>query len=84
MSEGIIRTWLTMRDQKNKHLKFMAQHLLQCAQTIEHLRQENEELRTRGDALAFVTDQSDWSMEAREQIQLQVALWREMDDAYYE
>jgi hypothetical protein len=81
---GIIRTWLSMRSQKDKHLQFMAEHLLRCAKTIEELRQENDELRLRGDALAFVTDQCDWSDRAKEEVQMQVAFWREMDEAYDE
>lgn len=78
--KGLIKT----RRQKDEHLKIMANHLLICASVIEELRDENRALKDRGDALAFVFERNDWSIEMENQIALQVASWREMQGVAHE
>lgn len=80
----IVKAWMNTRKQKDQHLKIMADHLLICANVIQELRDENRALKERGDALAFVYERNDWSVEMTEQIALQVASWREMQGVVYE
>lgn len=80
----IVKAWLNTRKQKDEHLKIMADHLLICASVIEELRNENRALKERGDALAFVFEHNDWSIEMSEQIAMQVASWREMQGVVFE
>ena len=80
----IIKAWMMTRRQKDAHMKLMADHLLKCAQAITELRMENQELKQRGDALAFVYEHNDWSIEFEDQVALQVASWREMQGVAYE
>lgn len=75
---SVIKAWISTREQKDAHLKLMAEHLLKCASVINELRHENAALRERGDALAFVFEHNDWSIEAQEQVAMQIASWREM------
>ena len=81
---SVIKRWLLSRNQKEQHLKIMADHLLMCANIIEELRTENRALKERGDALAFVFERNDWSIEMCDQIALQVASWRELQGVIYE
>jgi len=81
---NILKGWLRTRRQKDEHLKIMADHLLICANMIEEIRNENRALKERGDALAFVFEHNDWSMEMTDQIALQVASWREMQGVAHE
>ena len=78
--KGLIKT----PRQKDEHLKIMANHLLICASVIEELRDENRALKDRGDALAFIFERNDWSIEMENQIALQVASWREMQGVAHE
>jgi hypothetical protein len=55
----------------------MAQHLLTCANTINELRLENEELRIRGNRLAEAIDNNDWTVESADRLCDSVAAWRE-------
>lgn len=80
----VIKTWILARKRQDEHMKIMADHLLRCADIIGDLRRENEALRERGDALAFVFEHNDWSIEMAEQIAMQVASWREMQGVAYE
>lgn len=80
----ILKAWIMTRKQKDQHLNIMAEHLLMCAKVIEELREENKALKERGDALAFIFEHNDWSVEMTEQIALQVASWREMQGVVYE
>lgn len=75
---NIFKGFIHSHRQKDRHLSIMAEHLLQCAKTIEEVRRENIALKERGDALAFVFENNDWSIEMEDQIALQVASWREM------
>jgi len=59
------------------HLNLMAQHLLTCANTINELRLENEELRIRGNRLAEAIDNNDWTVESADRLCDSVAAWRE-------
>lgn len=79
-----VRNFFTSRKKKDEHLKIMADHLLICANMIEEMRRENRALKERGDALAFVFEHNDWSMEMNDQIALQVASWREMQGVAHE
>lgn len=81
---NILKGLLKTRRQKDEHLKIMADHLLLCANVIQELRDENRALKERGDALAFVFEHNDWSMEMTDQIALQVASWREMQGVAHE
>lgn len=80
----IVKAWMMTRRQKDQHLKIMADHLLLCASVIEELRAENRALKDRGDALAFVFEHNDWSIEMADQVALQVACWREMQGVAHE
>lgn len=55
----------------------MAQHLLKCAETINELRAENEELRIRGNRLAWAIDNNDWTVESAERLSDSASSWRE-------
>ena len=55
----------------------MAQHLLKCAETINELRAENEELRIRGNRLAWAIDNNDWTIESAERLSDSASSWRE-------
>jgi hypothetical protein len=55
----------------------MAQHLLQCTDTINELRAENEELRIRGNRLAWAVDNNDWTIESAERLSDSASAWRE-------
>jgi hypothetical protein len=81
---NILKGFIRSHRQKDEHLKIMADHLLRCASVIEELRNENLALKQRGDALAFVFEHNDWSMEMESQIALQVASWREMQGVSHE
>lgn len=59
------------------HLNLMAKHLIQCADTIQELRLENEALRARGERLAAAIELNDWTVEAAERMHNTVAMWRE-------
>lgn len=81
---NILKGFIRSHRQKDEHLKIMADHLLLCAKVIEEIRNENRALKERGDALAFVFEHNDWSMEMESQIALQVASWREMQGVSHE
>ncbi len=55
----------------------MAHHLLQCTDTINELRAENEELRIRGNRLAWAIDNNDWTVESAERLADSASAWRE-------
>ena len=62
------------------HLNLMAAHLLKCADTIDELRAENKMLLSRGNRLAEVIDNNDWTMESAYRLCDAVAAWREFSD----
>lgn len=79
-----LKAWILTRHNRDQHLKLMADHLLTCARVIEELRAENQALKERGDALAFIFERNNWSIEMADQVALQVALWREMQGVVYD
>lgn len=69
--------WKLRRRGREGHLQLMAQHLLKCAETINELRAENEELRIRGNRLAWAIDNNDWTIESAERLSDSASSWRE-------
>lgn len=75
--------WLTRRFALRRgmrgHLNLMSRHLIQCVETINELRAENEMLRARGNRLAEAVDANDWTIESAERLCDCVAMWREFN-----
>lgn len=69
--------WKLRRRGREGHLQLMSQHLLKCAETINELRAENEELRIRGNRLAWAIDNNDWTVESAERLSDSASSWRE-------
>lgn len=59
----------------------MANHLLQCADEIDRLRNEVTQLRLRGARLVQALDQNDGTIPAAWKISNAVAAWQEYSDA---
>lgn len=72
-----VKLWRLRRAATQGHLNLMAQHLLQCTDTINELRAENEELRIRGNRLAHAVDHNDWTIESAERLSDSASAWRE-------
>jgi len=72
-----LKLWKLRRVATQGHLNLMAQHLLQCTDTINDLRAENEELRIRGNRLAWAIDNNDWTIESAERLADSASAWKE-------
>lgn len=59
-------------------IKFMSQHLILAADTIDELRRENQMLRIRGNLLATAIDNNDWTVEYADKLCDAAAAWREV------
>lgn len=79
-----IRNQINYRRNTDAHLNLMAQHLLQCADTIDHLRAENMALRIRGEHLANSIETNDWTADAAMRMSDCLASWREFEESSYE
>jgi hypothetical protein len=69
--------WRLRAKGREGHLRLMAEHLLRCAETINELRAENAELRSRGNRLADAIDHNDWTIESAERLSDSAASWKE-------
>ena len=56
---------------------FMREHLLKCADVIDQLRSDNQQLRLRGDRLVDALDKNDGTVDSAWKISDAVAAWRE-------
>lgn len=79
-----IRTQINYRRNTDVHLNLMAQHLLQCADTIDQLRSENMALRIRGEYLANSIEMNDWTADSAMRMSDCLASWREFEESSYE
>lgn len=60
-------------------IKFMSQHLLVAADTIDAQRREIQVLRIRGERLAREIEENDWTVDSATRLCDAVAAWREME-----
>lgn len=79
-----IRNQINYRRNTDVHLNLMAQHLLQCADTIDQLRSENMALRIRGEYLANSIEMNDWTADSAMRMSDCLASWREFEESSYE
>jgi hypothetical protein len=66
-----------VRLSQEAQIAFMRQHLLECADLIDELRAENEQLRHRGDRMVEALDKNDGTLDGAWRVSDAVAGWRE-------
>lgn len=74
--------WFNMRmriPRRKATIKFMSQHLMLAADTIDAQRREIHVLRVRGERLAAAIEQNEWTVDSANRLCDAVAAWREME-----
>ena len=75
--KGIIARILHRKCTTEGEVRFMRQHLGECARVIDELRIERDQLRLRGDRLVQELDRADETIQSAWRIGDAVSAWRE-------